>query len=50
MAVAILRQMAKETTTSPVVPTAPVVTVPFATTDDEDHYDRLETQKQTTTT
>jgi hypothetical protein len=32
--------MAKETTTSPVVPTAPVVTVPSTTTDDEDHYDR----------
>jgi hypothetical protein len=31
--------MAKETTTSPVVPTAPVVTVPSTTTD-EDHYDR----------
>lgn len=31
--------MAKETTTSPVVPTAPVVTVPSTTTDDEDHYE-----------
>ena len=42
--------MAKETTTSPMVPTAPVVTVPSATTDDEDHNDGLRNQKQTTTT